>query len=178
MTPQTSKRNASPSNNKTAAGMALPVKRFRLELGSPRIPHFLSKLNFPWVSQHCSSFHKAEVFWAWRKSGWDQGDQFLPGEEMGISWVTNLAVASTLLILLTRTKVQTLKIPTPKNHFISNKQQNTWFVGASMGCWGPMAWPQRLSPFSRKWWFGHQENLLQAPTWQVRYQPVTDFVLF
>jgi len=26
--------------------------------------------------------------------------------------------------------------------------------------------------------FGHQKNLLQAPTWQVRYQAATDFVLF
>lgn len=60
--------------------------------------------------------------------GWDMGDQFLPAEEMGISWVTNLVVASTLLILLTRTKVHTLGFPAQKTTSLatSNKTHGSW----------------------------------------------------
>lgn len=111
MTPQTSKRNPSPTNNKTAAGIALPVKDLDWSQELQEFPIFTRSQTFLGFYSTAQVPIKQKFLGPEERAGgkgWHQGDQFLPGEEMGISWVTNLVVASTLLILLTRTKVHTL----------------------------------------------------------------------
>lgn len=67
------------------------------------------------------------------------GRQFLPAEEMGISWVTSLVAASTLLILLTRTKVHTLRFPPQKNTSLATSNKTHSLSEPQWGAGVP--WP-------------------------------------